>query len=80
MFARDPKRPLFRLIAGIAGLAMIGWGAKAILVRGDLHYANWFGELVFAPLAILFGLIVIAGALFKPEILTAKSRSAHLRD
>ncbi len=48
---------------------MIGWGLQSILIHGDLHYTNWFGELIFEPLAILFGLIAVGGALFKPEIL-----------
>jgi hypothetical protein len=39
------------------------------LWRGDLHYRNWFGELVFAPFAILFGLAIIFSALFQPELL-----------
>jgi formate-dependent nitrite reductase membrane component NrfD len=33
---------------------------------------NWFGGLVFAPLAIVLGLLVIVFALFKPEWLMAK--------
>jgi hypothetical protein len=42
-------------------------GDCAILWRGDLHYKNWSGELVFAPFAILFGIIIILRALLKPE-------------
>ena len=41
----------------------------AILWHGDLHYRNWYGELVFAPFAILLGLVIILSALFKPELL-----------
>jgi len=44
-------------------------GLGAILWHGDLHYRNFFGGLVFAPFAILFGVIIVGGALFKPEIL-----------
>ncbi len=69
MFNSDPKSPLIRAVAALAGLTLFGFGFRAIFLRGDLHYTNWFGELVFAPLAVLFGLIIILGALFKPEIL-----------
>ena len=55
-------------------MAVFGWGFGAIVWRGDLHYNNWFGELVFAPFAILFGVIIILSALFKPEILGRSPR------
>lgn len=69
MLNTDPKRPLARIVAALAGLSIFGWGLGAILWHGDLHYRNFFGELVFAPFAILFGVIILGGALFKPEIL-----------
>jgi hypothetical protein len=65
----DPKRPLARTVAALAGLSILGLGLGAIWWRGDLHYRNFFGELVFAPFAILFGVIILVSALFKPEIL-----------
>jgi hypothetical protein len=74
MINTDPKRPLARVVAGVVGLAVFGWGFGAIVWRGDLHYNNWFGELVFAPFAILFGVIIILSALFKPEILGRSPR------
>jgi uncharacterized membrane protein YdjX (TVP38/TMEM64 family) len=70
MLNTDPKRPLARIVAVFAGLAVFGWGMRAVLGQHNLHYQNWFGELIFAPLAILFGLVIIFGALFKPEILS----------
>jgi hypothetical protein len=71
MLNTDPHGFLYRVVAVVAGLAIIGFGL-APLHRGDLFGANWFGELVFAPLAIVLGLIVIAFAVFKPEWLVAK--------
>jgi hypothetical protein len=55
---------------------MIGLGLRPILLSGDLNYRNWFGGLVFAPLAIVFGLFVLLAALFKPQFLqtTRKDR------
>lgn len=69
MFSSDPKSPVVRVVAGLIGLAAIGFGLHALLQRGDLHYTNWFRELVFAPVAVLLGLVAVLGALFKPEIL-----------
>jgi hypothetical protein len=58
------------MVAGLAGLSIFAWGLGAILWRGELlHYRIFFGEFVFAPVAILFAVILIVGALFKPEIL-----------
>ena len=53
-------------------LAIVGFGLGPLVQRGDLFSTNWFGGLVFAPLAIILGLIVIAFALFKPKWLAAK--------
>ena len=73
MLNTEPQRPLFRIVAGLAGLAMISLGAAPFLKRGDIFYTNWFGELVFAPLAIIFGLLTIGCAVFKPSWLSATS-------
>jgi len=55
MFSSDPKTPLYRTVVLIAGLAALGLGFAPILRHGDLFYKNWFGELVFSPLAIILG-------------------------
>lgn len=72
MLNTDPHGFLFRIIAVVAGLAIIGFGAAPLLQRGDLFSTNWFGELVFGPLAIVLGLMVVVFALFKPEWLMAE--------
>jgi uncharacterized membrane protein len=74
MFNNDQHGYLYRTVAVVAGLAIIGFGVAPLLHggSGDLFAMNWFGELVFAPLAIIFGLILIAFSLFKPEWLSAK--------
>ena len=69
MFSSDPKTPLYRTVVLIAGLAALGLGFAPILRHGDLFYKNWFGELVFSPLAIIFGLVMVFAALFRPSIL-----------
>ncbi len=63
---------LNRFVAALAGLAMISLGAIPFLRNGDLFYLNWFGGLVFAPLAVLFGFFTIFCAIFKPNWLAAK--------
>jgi hypothetical protein len=55
MFKAEPRGFLYRLVAALAGLSMISLGVLPILGRGDMFYANWFGGLVFAPIAVLFG-------------------------
>jgi hypothetical protein len=63
---------LNRFVATLAGLVMISLGAIPFLRNGDLFYLNWFGGLVFAPLAVLFGLFTIFCAIFKPNWLAAR--------
>jgi hypothetical protein len=65
----DPKGMLNRSVAAFIGVCAIGSGLHAIVVNNDFNYTNWFGGLVFAPVAILLGGVVLFGALFKPEIL-----------
>ena len=71
MLNADPHGLLYRIVAVVAGFAIVGFGAAPLLQRGDLFAPNWFGELVFAPLASVLGLMVIVFALFKPEWLVA---------
>lgn len=72
MLNTDPHGFLYRAVAVVAGFAIIGFGLAPLLHGGALFGTNWFGELVFAPLAIVSGLTVVAFALFKPEWLVAK--------
>jgi len=72
MLNTDPRGFLYRLVAVVAGFTIAGFGLAPFLKRGDLFSTNWFGELVFAPLAILLGLVVVAFALFKPDWLAVE--------
>jgi hypothetical protein len=58
----DPHGFLYRIAAVVAGFAIIGFVAAPLLQRGELFSTKWFGELVFAPLAIVLGLMVIVFA------------------
>jgi hypothetical protein len=71
MLRTDPQRLLPRIVAVLAGLGMISLGVSPMLKRGDIFYTNWFGGLVFSPLAIIFGLVIVGCALFKPSWLSA---------
>jgi hypothetical protein len=77
MLSTDPERPFHRIVAGLAGLAMISLGVAPILKRGDISYTNWFGGLVLSPLAIIFGLFTIGCAVFKPSWLSATRQVAR---
>ena len=63
----DPRKPFYRALFLIFGATIIGVGIGP-LRHGRLSYENWWGGLVFAPFAIIFGIIIVLGALFKPAI------------
>ncbi len=67
MLKIEPHSFVYRLVAILAGLAMLSLGLGPILKRHELFYGNWFGGLVFAPFAILFGILTIVFAIFKPD-------------
>ena len=46
------------LLFALMGFAIINLGVLALL-QGRLHYANYWGGAVFAPFALLGGLLVI---------------------
>jgi hypothetical protein len=55
----------------LLGLALTGMGS-ASLRRGDLFYENWWGGLVFGPMAIVFGILLMIGAVFAPTLFEAR--------
>ena len=77
MLNTEPRRPLARIVVGLAGLSMVGFGVGSVLRRGDMFYTNWFGGLVFGPLAILLGVFIIGCAMFKPSWLVATRDKTH---
>jgi hypothetical protein len=74
MLNPDPKSRLNRAIFWIAGCVFIGSGLTTFQHGHLLSYENWWGGLVFGPFAIIFGVIFIAGAIFKPTIFKARSK------
>jgi len=67
MWNVDPAKPIYRALFVIFGIMCLAFGLTA-LKNPTLSYRNWWGGLVFGPFAIIFGLVFILGALFKPKI------------
>jgi hypothetical protein len=79
MLKIDPHGMLYRAIAGVVGVAIIGMGLAPILRSGDWSYRTWYGGLAFAPVVVLLGAFIIFSALFKPKWLGA-TRVGSKRD
>ena len=77
MLRIEPQSIAYRLVAILAGLAMLTLGLSPISTRHEFFYANWFGGLVFTPLAICFGVLTIAFPIFKPEWLGSRRWEQH---
>jgi len=61
---RGPQQKMYlRILCGIVGVVAFSWGLHPILA-GDYSYNNWFGGLVFAPVAIVAGVLMVLGAVF----------------
>jgi hypothetical protein len=62
---RNPKlaqwKPIQRYFFAFLGLMLVGMGTLN-LSAGRLHYRNYWGAPVFAPFAILIGVLVLIGA------------------
>ncbi len=54
---------MLRFGLAVIGVVICGFGALT-LAAGKLHYANWFHSPVFAPYAVIVGLMVIAIAIY----------------
>jgi hypothetical protein len=59
---RQSKRG--RIAAIAASLFLIAFGV-AMVLGGKLEWQNYWGGLVFAPVAILFGLLLLYAAIFR---------------
>jgi len=54
-------KPIHRFAFAFIGLILVGSGSLTLL-SGELHYRNYWHAPVFAPFAILVGMISIAAA------------------
>jgi hypothetical protein len=74
----NPRGFLYRFVAALAGVTVACFGVAAF-ARGGSSYANWFGGLVFAPFAVLFGGFAVFCAVFKPDWLQPKEFKSKRR-
>ena len=65
------RNALAKILVIISAILLILTGAIT-LVRGRLHYANYWGGAVFAPIAIIIGIFLLILAIFKWEKLKKK--------
>lgn len=59
------KRKIKRSGFIIAALMVTTTGLIPLVFKNDLFYSNWWGGLVFAPLAVFVGLFVLYLSIFK---------------
>ena len=61
---RTPKKlkPAQQVVLGFVGLMILGWGVLTLL-GGALHYSNVWGGMMFAPFALLIGILVVLVAI-----------------
>ena len=60
------KKMIGRFGFGAVGVTLVIFGAIT-LKSGQLHYSNYWGSPVFAPISIVVGLAIILLAIFKWE-------------
>jgi hypothetical protein len=61
---RGPQQKIYlRVLCGVFGVVAFFVGLRPI-GTGQYSYENWFGGLVFAPVAIIAGIVMLLGAIF----------------
>jgi hypothetical protein len=58
--------PKLRKVYFFGGCLIALWGVGT-LIAGRLHYANYYGGMVFAPFAAVIGLTMIGIAVFAKD-------------
>ena len=64
---RNTKKLFVRFGAILVALVIIGTGLIPVALKRDFFYSNWWGGLVFAPLAVLIGIFLLYLIVFKWE-------------
>ena len=62
---------LKRIIPGLVGVVLILQGASA-LGKSEAAYENYWGGLVYPPVAILLGLVLLALVIWRPLALSKR--------
>ena len=58
-------KKIYQGFAILISLAVIATGIRPLIVKGDMFYNNWWGGLVFAPLTIIVGFLLLYLIIFK---------------
>ena len=61
-----------RVLLALVSLTILALGSGT-LVRGGLHYQNWWGGTMFAPFAIVIGGLGLFIAAFAPKAFAEKA-------
>jgi len=70
------RQGALRRWGGVGISLMLAIPAARVIWAGSPGYRNYWGGLVFAPLALVVGIVLLAVALFRPRLL---DRSERLR-
>ena len=62
---KKSKKLFIRFGLVLVALMGIGSGLITLILKDSLFYSNWWGGLVFAPLAVLVGIFFLYIVLFK---------------
>jgi hypothetical protein len=62
---KNTKKQFERSGLVLVALMIIGTGLIPMVSKGNLFYSNWWGGLVFAPLAVLVGIFFLYIVIFK---------------
>jgi hypothetical protein len=60
---RESRPLLKRAGCGLVGAVSILTGLHFLHTNNFLSYRNWFGGVVFAPIALLLGIVALLGAI-----------------
>jgi len=76
--SRKP-RLVVRIVAVLAGLAMISLGVRPLLARRGYVYENWWGDPVFVAIPIVAGLFTLFAVIFRPTWLESRRTRSKSR-
>ena len=72
------KRELYaRIGLGIFGIILVLMGIFNI-IRGELNYTNYCGGIVFAPVAIIIGILILIIVFFRWRTMNQLSEESKL--
>jgi len=71
---------LKRIGCGIVGMIMLAFGVYFSRAAYGFSYRNWFGGLVFGPIAVVLGMVALLGAVFNwPKVWDSPPRDPARR-